>query len=110
MPYVTCPSCSERGKIAPSLIGARIKCKKCGNSFAVSPPAPKATAGVAPAVPAAVVEGAGGIEVEGLDASSWSLSTDVGVALNAEATAEPTAEPENRAEPSSAFVPAGPSP
>jgi hypothetical protein len=115
MPYVTCPSCTERGKIPANLVGARIKCKKCGVSFMVSPPSPKATAGAATggsgtAFPAAVVEAPGGIEVEGLDASSWSLSTDVGVALKAEAQAEPTADAESRAEPSSAFVPAGPAP
>ena len=40
MPYVTCPTCGERGKIPSNLIGARIKCRKCGLSFQVSPPAP----------------------------------------------------------------------
>jgi hypothetical protein len=110
MPSVTCPSCGERGKIPASLIGARIKCKKCGVSFLISPQAPKATGAPAPAVPAAgVVAGPGGIEVEGLEASSWGVSTDAGAAISAEATADATAEPENRAEPSSAFVPAGPS-
>jgi len=99
MPYVTCPSCTERGRIPPNLIGSRIKCKKCGVSFLVSPSAPKVTAGAAPALPAAVAEGPGGIEVEGLEASAWSLSTDVGGALKAEAQAEATAEPDNRAEP-----------
>ena len=39
MPYVKCPSCGERGKIGPALIGARIKCKQCGVSFQVAPPA-----------------------------------------------------------------------
>src|SRR6516225_5605710 len=86
MPYVTCPTCGERGKIPSSLIGARIKCRKCGLSFQVSPPSPKA-AGGATAAPAAVGSAPGataaasagptaavelhGIEVEGLDASSW---------------------------------------
>jgi hypothetical protein len=105
MPTVTCPSCGERGKIPPTLVGARIKCKKCSVSFLVSPPAAKPAAGQAPALSAAVVEGAGGIEVEGLDASSWTLSTEVGDALKAEATADP----DIRTEVSSAFVAAGPS-
>ena len=47
MPTVTCPACGEKGKIPPSLIGARIKCKKCGNSFLVSPPAAKPVAAAA---------------------------------------------------------------
>ena len=36
MPYVTCPTCGERGKIPPNLVGARIKCRKCGLSFMVA--------------------------------------------------------------------------
>ena len=36
MPYVACPSCGERGKIPPTLVGARIKCRKCGISFNVA--------------------------------------------------------------------------
>ena len=51
MPYVKCPSCGERGKIAPALVGARIKCKQCGVSFLVSPPAAKATAGLTHRIP-----------------------------------------------------------
>ena len=42
MPYVTCPTCGERGKIPPNLVGARIKCRKCGLSFMVAAPAAKA--------------------------------------------------------------------
>ena len=103
MPYVKCPSCGERGKIAPALVGARIKCKQCGVSFLVSPPAAKATAAQTSTVPAAVVEG---IEVEGLDASTWTLSTEVGVALKAEATVEP----ERERCPPPAFIPASRSP
>jgi len=104
MPTVTCPTCGERGKIAPTLIGARIKCRKCGNSFMVAAPAPKAT-GAALTAPSPMAEGPHGIEVEGLDASSWSLSTETGDGLKVEATA--TAEPDHRPDPSSAFVPAG---
>jgi hypothetical protein len=106
MPYVTCPSCGERGKIAPSLIGARIKCKKCSVSFQVSPPASKTTAGPTSTYAAAAVAQHEGIEVEGLDASAWSLSTEVGVALKAEATADP----DTRVYSSPAFIPAGTSP
>jgi hypothetical protein len=90
------------------LIGARIKCKKCGVSFQVSPPVPKVpvTAGLTPPFPAEAAAGPGGIEVEGLELSSWSLSTDAGGTLKAEVTNEPDA----RAETSSGFVPAGTSP
>jgi hypothetical protein len=41
MPSVACPTCGEKGKIPGHFIGIRIKCKKCGNSFLVTPPAPK---------------------------------------------------------------------
>jgi hypothetical protein len=98
MPYVTCPTCGERGKIPSSLIGARIRCKKCGLSFLVSGPAGKAAEAPAPAAaaamatvttgPSAVVE-AQGIEVEGLDASSWSLHTEAPLTLKAEGEPAP---------------------
>jgi hypothetical protein len=100
MPTVTCPSCGERGKIGSSFIGSRLKCKKCGLSFLVSAPAAKQTAAPTGAVATAATETPGGIEVEGLDASSWSLSTEVGVALKAEAMAEP----DQPADAGSAFV------
>ena len=90
MPTVTCPTCGEKGKIAPELIGARIKCKKCGNTFLVSPPAAKAVAAAAASAPsAAAVHTPEGIQVEGLDASTWSLSTETGVTLQAEARPDP---------------------
>jgi hypothetical protein len=38
MPDVTCPTCSERGKIPPSSVGARIKSLNCGLRFKVSQP------------------------------------------------------------------------
>jgi hypothetical protein len=89
MPYVTCPTCGERGKIPSSLIGVRIKCRKCGLSFLVSPPAGKAAAGsemaaghAATAGPSAVVE-VHGIEVEGLDASSWMVPTETAATVAA---------------------------
>ena len=44
MPYVTCPTCGERGKIPPSLVGARIKCRKCGLGFQVAGPVAKSAA------------------------------------------------------------------
>jgi len=89
MPTVTCPTCGEKGKITPNLIGARIKCKKCGNTFLVSPPAAKAVAAAASATPAAAAQTHEGIQVEGLDASTWSLSTETGVTLQAEARPDP---------------------
>jgi hypothetical protein len=89
MPFVTCPSCGERGKIPPTLIGVRIKCKQCGVSFQVSAPVTKVTAGLTTNFPSTPVEGPAGIEVEGLEVSSWAVSTDVGTALKAEATVEP---------------------
>jgi hypothetical protein len=66
-------------------VGARIKCKKCGNSFMVTPPAAKPAA--APAATqsgqhAAVASATAGparamgdtIAVEGLDESAWSAT------------------------------------
>ena len=89
MPYVSCPTCGERGKIPSGLIGVRIKCKQCGLSFLVSPPAAKAVSAAGATAPAGVVATAStgpsaaveaqGIEVEGLDASSWTVPTEVGM-------------------------------
>ncbi len=90
MPTVMCPTCGERGKIGTNLFGSRIKCKKCGASFQVLAPAAKpAPAGVA----VARALNPSGIEVEGLDASAWSLSTEVGEELHAQAVADPVANP-----------------
>ena len=80
----SCPSCGERGKIPPTLVGARIKCRKCGISFNVAGTAPKAAAGAGAAVAAdaatATADAAGtaqgGIAVEGLDASAWAVAGD----------------------------------
>jgi hypothetical protein len=98
MPFVTCPTCGERGKITSNLIGVRIKCRHCGVSFLVSPPTAKAvgagavaTVGAAsagPVGPSATVE-AQGIEVEGLDASSWAVPTEIAASI-----ATQKAEPE----------------
>jgi hypothetical protein len=107
MPSVTCPSCGERGKIGAALIGARIKCKQCGVSFQVSGPAPalaptsRPTAGLTSHSPQPDAQAYGGIAVEGLDASTWSLSNEAGVGLKAEMTSEP----DERAEPSSSLAP-----
>ena len=86
----------------------RIKCKQCGLSFLVSPPATKATAGTQchvprrAAGPSAAVE-AQGIEVEGLDASSWAVPSETSIAQKAPADQAAKA-PETPA-PSSAFIP-----
>jgi len=83
MPYVACPKCGERGKIPPTLVGARIKCKKCGISFNVAPSAAKVPAAEGAAVAAAqgTAQAAagtadGGIAVAGLEASEWAVATD----------------------------------
>ncbi len=89
MPTVTCPTCGEKGKITPDLIGARIKCKKCGNTFLISPPAAKRVAAAAAASSSAAAHTPEGIQVEGLDASTWSLSTETGSTLQAEARPDP---------------------
>ena len=100
MPYVTCPTCSERGKIPPNLVGARIKCRKCGISFTVAAPAgakaASASGASTPAAslgPSAVAEPLQGIEVEGLDASSWALPSETVAILKGEAVAEPATAP-----------------
>ncbi len=83
MPIVACPSCGERGKIPPTLVGARIKCKKCGIAFNVAPSAAKTPAAEGTAVAAAqataqAAAGAadGGIAVAGLEAAEWAVATD----------------------------------
>src|SRR4051794_25792709 len=88
MPYVACPSCGERGKIPPTLIGARIKCKKCGIAFNVAAPAAKAAvaAGAGPvavAAAGAAVASTRGIAIEGLDDSSWAVANDTSDNLRA---------------------------
>ncbi len=116
MPYVTCPTCGERGRITSNLIGVRIKCRKCGVSFLVSPPTGKAVveAGVAAAGaaaahtgPSAAVE-AHGIEVEGLDASSWALPTETAAKIATEDHAAAAAP--SLSESSSSFAPVSATP
>jgi hypothetical protein len=123
MPYVTCPTCGERGKIPPNLVGARIKCRKCGLGFQVAAPAAKSGAVVSAgstspgggSVPSAVAEPLHGIEVEGLDASSWVVPTETAAILKGEAgsAAAPAAAPvaadqAGRVESAPAFVAAEP--
>ena len=104
MPFVACPSCGERGKIPPTLVGARIKCRKCGISFNVAGTAPKAAAHVAADAATATAEAAGaahdGIVVEGLEAAAWTVSdpgSDVlGPGLAPEHYARPGAGPGER--------------
>jgi Domain of unknown function (DUF4177) len=103
---VACPSCGERGKIPANLVGARIKCKKCGQAFHVAPAhgKPHASAGAATTVEAAASSPAqpvhDGIAVEGLDAASWSLAPDQSSLVPAVA-AGPTTSPEHQADASS---------
>jgi len=82
MAFVTCPSCGEKGRIPLHLIGKRIKCSKCAASFQVAPPGAKAHAAgaVAPAMAVAATSASqpGTIEVEGLDAASWSATAVLG--------------------------------
>ena len=97
MLYVACPSCGERGEIPPTLVGARIKCKKCGNSFNVAPSAAKTPAveGTAVAAGRATAQASGtadgGIAVDGLEASAWAVASDQPPELlKAEADAGPS--------------------
>ena len=116
MPYVTCPTCGERGKIPPNLVGARIKCRKCGMGFIVAAPAAKAAGASVPAMsssggslPSAVAEPLqGGIEVEGLDAASWVVPAESESLLRGEAVAAAVADPSTRADAGPAFVAAEP--
>lgn len=87
MPSVACPTCGEKGRIPSHFIGIRIKCKMCGNSFLVTPPAP--TRGVMDEVldttsPPPAARRPDGIAVEGLEPAAWSPAT----ASPAVATAE----------------------
>ncbi len=88
MPYVACPSCGERGKIPPTLVGARIKCKKCGIAFNVAPPTAKAaapaagTGGTAVAVAAADTAVASSKGSPSRDSTiSWAVAHDTSDSL-----------------------------
>lgn len=106
MPSVTCPSCGEKGRVPSQFIGARIKCKACGNSFLVGPAA-KADAGANAPAPAVAASARGGqpagpryegIEVEGLDETSWSADPVAAVRHEADHSQAPE-------ESAGAFVP-----
>ena len=87
MPSVTCPSCGEKGKVPSHLVGARIKCRKCNNSFMVTPPAAKPATAVVAAASAAPLSAAvkgDTIEVDGLDESAWSDTPVVAAEHDAE--------------------------
>jgi hypothetical protein len=105
MPTVACPACGERGKIPPSLVGARIKCKKCGVAFNVAPSSAKAPVAAGPSgAPAAATPAHDGIAVEGLDAGAWAVASDQPSGTLA-ALAEHEAAPADIAEQASAFIP-----
>jgi Domain of unknown function (DUF4177) len=95
---VTCPFCQEKGRIPDGFIGKRIKCGKCGNRFQVTPPVPKG-AGLAaekaeifaPTVQRQVHEG---IEVEGLEATSWTSEVQSAAATKGEPDQEPGGAPQ----------------
>jgi Domain of unknown function (DUF4177) len=103
MMTITCPFCSEKGRIPENFSGKRIKCGKCNNRFVVTPPTPKGAASrtdkaetfsAAPSDPAiAAIEG---IEVEGLHAASWSAGagTESAVATKVEPETEPGEAPQ----------------
>ena len=97
---VTCPFCQEKGRIPDGFIGKRIKCGKCGNRFQVTPPVPKGAVAAtekaevfAPTVERTVHEG---IEVEGLEATSWTSGVQSAAATKGELDQEPGARTAGR--------------
>jgi hypothetical protein len=90
MPSVACPTCGEKGRIPHEFIGIRIKCKKCGNPFLVTPPVSKnsgakAEGSESPADSQQGQFGMEGIELSVMDTNGWH-------------NAEPMAGPERQAE------------
>lgn len=85
MLHISCPSCGERGKIPANLVGARIKCKKCGGAFHVADSARAAAPAHAHSGTATAIQGPppafDGIAVEGLDTAAWSLAPDSSSAM-----------------------------
>jgi hypothetical protein len=74
MPYLACPSCGERGKIAQAMLGTRIKCKKCGLSFTVAPAASNINRiAILPIELEETDHDQEVIAVEGLDAAAWTF-------------------------------------
>jgi len=76
MPTVVCPTCGEKGRIPAQFIGIRIKCKKCGNSFLVTPPVQKAVvaAEAATNAPSAQSPQFDGIVVDDLAPDAWTVA------------------------------------
>jgi hypothetical protein len=68
-----CPTCGEKGKLPAHLAGLRIKCKKCSTTFVATAPGSPAAA---PAGCETSATKRDGIEVDGLDESSWSSTPD----------------------------------
>jgi len=112
MLHITCPSCAERGKIPAGLVGARIKCKKCGTAFQVAAPGKvHAAVGATAALAASGAAAAGvasasaqrdyeAIAVDGLDDAAWSLAPELSsTSIPAvDHRAEPAAVAERRAD------------
>lgn len=93
MLHVSCPSCGERGKLPANLVGARIKCKKCGNAFQVADPSRAPAAAVA-APTGTSIQGPPplfeGIAVEGFDHSAWSIAPESSLGIPTVVAAEPS--------------------
>lgn len=66
-----CPTCGEKGKLPTQFAGLRIKCKKCSTTFIVTAPGAPVAAASETSAPKR-----DGIEVVGLDESSWSTTAD----------------------------------
>ena len=73
---ISCPNCSEQGKLQEKFLHSRIKCKKCGKTFIPKESqsekvVPKVD--LAPQTPPAAARKPGDIEVEGLEDSAWTV-------------------------------------
>jgi len=112
MPSVVCPTCGEKGKIPNQFIGIRIKCKKCGNSFLVTPPVAKvpvaAAAEAALSAPSSPSEPKfEGIAIEDLGPDAWSVANSAPAHTTAEHDHAADGEPAHD-ESDSAFTAAHP--
>jgi hypothetical protein len=88
MPSVVCPTCGEKGKIPNQFIGIRIKCKKCGNSFLVTPPVAKVPVAVAAeaalGAPSPTEPKFDGIALDDLGPDAWTVASAAPVEASAE--------------------------